>query len=217
MGAKETTIFETVHRRQGLPVSSQSSIHIRPYLAFAPDVRQQHQGAIDDIFFTSSNTQTFPDRDARRAFHHLWLGRYLTEEPEHAFLAIAETENQNPNLSTAEPVGYLVGSTEDPAHRACFKSQTYFQTFAAQTALYPAHLHINLADRWRGQGIGERLVDAFLKHLKTIGSPGVHVVTGAGMRNVRFYNRLGFLEVARLKREGDDDTAATVMLARRVQ
>jgi GNAT superfamily N-acetyltransferase len=154
---------------------------------------------IERIFYLSSSVQTFRDADHRRAFHWLWLGRYLAQEPDEAFVAMR-----------GETVcGYLVGSLSDPALRAAFRELTYFVDFAPQTARFPAHLHINVDNGQRSQGIGALLISAFQEHARSMGCPGMHIVTGAGMRNVGFYEKLGFREVARAPRNGSE----VVMLA----
>ena len=79
--------------------------------------------------------------------------------------------------------------------RTRFADIGYFRTdFARLTRLFPAHLHINLDQRFRGQGIGARLIEAFAAIARRAGAPGVHAVTGRGMRNVGFYQRCGFFE-----------------------
>ena len=63
---------------------------------------------------------------------------------------------------------------------------------------YPAHLHINLLPRLRGQGIGQALVDRWRNAVAALGAMGVHLVVG--MRNARavhFYRAYGFHEVER--------------------
>ncbi len=42
---------------------------------------------------------------------------------------------------------------------------------------YPAHLHINVAANWRGQGIGRQLLQAYLAQLHQEHCPGVHLNT----------------------------------------
>ena len=60
-------------------------------------------------------------------------------------------------------------------------------------------------------GMGKSaLVDRFAAYAAAMGVSGVHIVTGAAMRNVGFYERLGFREVARALRNG----SAVVMLAK---
>lgn len=144
--------------------------------------------------------QSFRDAAHREAFRWLWLGRYLIEEPEHALIARHD----------GSVCGYLVGSLDDPALRPAFDTLSYFRDFKEKTARYPAHLHINVDAGMRGRGVGQLLVERFVVHARGSGCPGVHVVTGAGMRNVRFYGRLGFFEVGRAPRNGVD----VVMLAK---
>ncbi len=63
-------------------------------------------------------------------------------------------------------------------------------------AAYPAHLHIDLLPSAQGQGVGHRLMDAFLGRLRALGVPAVHL--GVGMRNtrgIRFYERAGFTRI----------------------
>jgi GNAT superfamily N-acetyltransferase len=157
---------------------------------------------IDAIFFQASSVQSFSNDEHRRAFRWLWLGRYLVEEPQHGLVA----------MLAGEVCGYLVGSLADPAHRAEFRELAYFQEFSAQTERYPAHLHINVDQMMRSRGVGGLLIEAFEAHARAGYAPGMHIVTGAGMRNVGFYERLGFREVARAPRKGSE----VVMLAKRI-
>jgi len=64
---------------------------------------------------------------------------------------------------------------------------------------YPAHLHINLLPRLRGQGIGQRLVDRWRAKTAALGATGAHLIVGTGnARAVRFYRAYGFHEFERL-------------------
>gem|GEM_PF-1094179 len=170
---------------------------------------------MDEIFFASSSVQSFADKATQQAFHWRWLGRYLAEEPQHAFVAIRKSgkgkyRDREHAEDTYNICGYLVGSLDDPARRAEFSDLSYFEDFADQTAKYPAHLHINLAPPWRGKGIGGALIAAFARHARKEGVAGMHVVTGQGMRNVSFYKGLGFEKVAMIERW----KATVVMLAK---
>ncbi|OYW54472.1 MAG: hypothetical protein B7Y80_05215 [Hyphomicrobium sp. 32-62-53] len=183
-------------RLAGLPV-------IEPYLARPRSV--QARAEIDRIFFESSATTTFASDDARETFHDRWLGRYLAHDARHAFLAVAA-----PGTAEETIAGYLVGSLDDPAQAARFYDLGYFKSVAALTAQYPAQLHVNLAEAWRGQGVGGALVEAFCAHARAAGAPGVHVFTGRGMRNVRFYEAAGFRDVGAVAWNGSE----IVMLGR---
>lgn len=143
-------------------------------------------GELDAIFFSSSATQSFASEAERAAFRERWLGRYLDNWPERFWIATAEGDGI---------VGYLAGSLIDPAASPLFEDHAYLQAFRHLTRLYPAHLHINVDESWRRAGLGARLITAFCDDARREGSPGVHVVTASGARNVPFYLRNGFAEV----------------------
>lgn len=176
---------------------------IEPYLARARAPRVL--AGLDRIFFQASGTQTFASEAARAAFRERWLGRYLEHDARHAFLAVVA-----PGTAEEDLAGYLVGSLDDPATAARYADLGYFQQMAALTARYPAQLHVNLAEAWRGRGIGRALVEAFCAHAAAAGAPGVHVFTGRGLRNVRFYEGAGFSDVGAVAWHGRE----IVMLAR---
>lgn len=127
---------------------------------------------------------------ARAAFRERWLGRYLRDHPQFAYLALD---------ASGDVVGYVVGAIADPVSSARFADVGYFAAFGDLTSRYPAHLHVNMAPVFRNQGIGGQLIRAFVAGAKRSGAPGVHVVTSANSDNVRFYNRKGFIEAGRTK------------------
>ncbi len=141
--------------------------------------------ALDRVFFSSSATQSFASDGARAEFRERWFGRYLTTDADLAWLAVD---------AGGVPVGYVIGSLDDPARSKRFGDIAYLPAFAHLTARYPAHLHVNLLDGFRGQGIGADLVEIFCDVARQRGASGVHVVTSRGMRNVGFYLGLGFHE-----------------------
>lgn len=145
-----------------------------------------HAAALDRIFFEASSISEFADEETRSQFRTRWLGRYLTTWPEHAFLAFSPSDRV---------AGYVVGTLSNAADDARFADIPYFRAFACFAAAYPAHLHINVDRAWRGRGVGGRLIAAFAAHARAAGAPGLHIVTGHGMRNVGFYRANGFREV----------------------
>jgi GNAT superfamily N-acetyltransferase len=158
---------------------------------------------IDKVFFEASGTKIFAGAADRAAFRERWLGRYLSQEPDWAYVALD---------GDATVAGYLVGSIEDPAASDRFADIGYVKDFRGLSARYPAHLHVNLAPRYRNHGIGGELVAVFAADAARAGVPGMHVVTGMASRNVRFYIRIGFHELARSRLNGHD----VVMLGRRL-
>jgi ribosomal protein S18 acetylase RimI-like enzyme len=63
---------------------------------------------------------------------------------------------------------------------------------------YPSHMHIDLLERARGQGIGRRMMEQQMAKLRELGSPGAHLAVS--LQNgpaIRFYEKLGFRELTR--------------------
>jgi GNAT superfamily N-acetyltransferase len=139
---------------------------------------------VEEILFATA-ARSYAPGPAREAFRERWLGRYLRGGGDVVLLALADARTV---------AGYLVGALENPAAQARFGDTGYFRTDFAQLCRdYPAHLHINLAAPFRSRGIGAQLIEAFAAHARAAGAPGMHVVTGKGMRNVGFYLRHGFV------------------------
>src|SRR5262249_2200360 len=59
-------------------------------------------------------------------------------------------------------------------------------------ALYPCHLHINVAADYRNHGVGTALIEAFATQASNTQAPGMHIVTNEGARNISFYERNNF-------------------------
>jgi GNAT superfamily N-acetyltransferase len=156
---------------------------------------------INTIFFEASS-RTFPPGPERDAFRERWLGRYLRGGSDALFLALQGEDTV---------AGYLVGAVENPALQERFADIGYFRTeFAELCRQFPAHLHINLSPAFRSRGIGARLIEAFAGYASGRGAAGMHIVTGQGMRNVRFYERCGFGERGKAPWKGGE----VVFLAR---
>ena len=63
---------------------------------------------------------------------------------------------------------------------------------------YPAHVHINLQEGFRGRQVGRQLVERFVEQVRDAGRPGVHAsVRGDNPASCRFFERVGFSEVSR--------------------
>jgi GNAT superfamily N-acetyltransferase len=64
----------------------------------------------------------------------------------------------------------------------------------AALAHYPAHLHINIRQGFRGQQIGPRLVERFVEQARAAGVGGIHAgVHEDNQPARRFFERLGFV------------------------
>lgn len=169
------------------PTLGQSTLPVRVHrwreLCDAPagDLLRQ----VQQIFFDSSTTLSFASDAEKTAFEERWLGRYLRDDASWFYVAVD---------GDGRVAGYLAGSAEDPAITSRFADIEYFAPLADLTKQFPAHLHINLAAQYRSRGIGPQLIAAFIDDLVAARVCGVHVVTGYGVRNTRFYAANGFTE-----------------------
>lgn len=61
---------------------------------------------------------------------------------------------------------------------------------------YPAHLHVNLRQGFRGRRLGHRLVETFCERARASGVHGVHAgVSAENPRACHFFEGLGFVEL----------------------
>jgi GNAT superfamily N-acetyltransferase len=138
------------------------------------------------IFFATSNTKAFNSAAAKDAFFQRWFGRYVALFPE-AFLFALDGDGA--------AIGYVAGcfdSFSDAARLITGDSFYYIPAFCSALRDYPSHFHINVKPGYQGGGVGAQLTARFLKLCHEAGSPGVHVVTGAESRAVKFYEARGF-------------------------
>lgn len=67
------------------------------------------------------------------------------------------------------------------------------ETPVCDVDLYPAHLHINLVEGWRGLGLGRGLMETYLARLRALSVPGVHLhTTSLNQVACRLYEGMGF-------------------------
>lgn len=133
------------------------------------------------VFFESSSVKTFASQEDKDKFQYKYLDYYRVNHPEYFFFY---KEN--------EVFGYICGAAS--YDQECLELHSYLAEFRAGTENFPAHLHINLTESSRGNGIGSKLVAAFEARLKEDGITGCHLITTPDARNVSFYERNGYQE-----------------------
>lgn len=180
-------------------------------LALPADFAALTEVAYATGFFGRSAEVYFP---AKALFGELWVGPYLG--PAGGCGLVLEEEGQI--------LGYVLGAQDPLAYRRYFLQglpRWLLQAvqgrypglgtslrfllralrYPPQTAplrLFPAHLHLNLLSRARGQGWGEQLLRAHLACLREKGLSGVQLSTTEENRAaLGLYQKLGFQEYAR--------------------
>lgn len=143
----------------------------------------------EEIFFETAYTKDFGPGPARRAFCNRWFAHYADTQPGAFLLALT---------LQGSVAGYLAGCIDSfsAASGIITGDIDYFTpAFCAALKNCPSHFHINVKPESQGKGVGHKLVARFLQICAEAGSPGIHVVTGASSRAVRFYEACGFRQV----------------------
>lgn len=61
---------------------------------------------------------------------------------------------------------------------------------------YDAHLHIDILPEGQGLGMGRKLMEVFINHLKKSGVPSLHLEVGKDNTGaIKFYERFGFKQI----------------------
>ena len=144
---------------------------------------------IDDIFVTSSARRDFSSQEEKQAFRDTSLGRYMEKHRSSFFVALD---------ADGRAVGYLAGCLENPITLSHFNDVAYFRDIDNLCRDYPAHLHVNVAERYRNRGFGTALVGRFVEWAKLHSVKGIHLVTSSTARSVPFYRRSGFIQLCTL-------------------
>lgn len=157
-------------------------------------------------------------RDDPDALGRIFVGPYLAYEPELSLVlqdaegvcgyALAALDSRafyarydrqwRPALCEQFPLplGDPAGWTRAAMVHSWYHQPDYFCPEPYEA--YPSHMHIDLLDRARGQGIGRRMMEQLMHMLRKCDSPGAHL--GVSVLNtpaLGFYQRLGFHELAR--------------------
>jgi ribosomal protein S18 acetylase RimI-like enzyme len=182
---------------------------VRPYQS--ADREAFFRIGADTAFFGAPIEAYMEDRNI---FLDAFYAYYTDLEPEHAWVACADGQ------VTGFLAGCVDSQLQDRTYkkvilprlmRALLRGKYHFGrkslVYIAGMALgalrgeflhadweaYPAHLHINVDSAWRGYKLGQRLMDAYLEQLRSLGVRGVYLET-TNLNEVacRLYEKVGF-------------------------
>jgi GNAT superfamily N-acetyltransferase len=139
-----------------------------------------YQQVVEVFWETTTRTQ-FSSVTERQQFQNQYLDDYLSQV---AFVAV-EGEQVS---------GYIIAQLDTFKTEATWAP--HLAIFREEYARYPAHLHINCRSATQGKGLGGKLLAALENDLLARGVKGLHLITAADARNVSFYKKYGYLQVA---------------------
>jgi ribosomal protein S18 acetylase RimI-like enzyme len=184
-------------------------LSIRPY--YPEDRAALFKIAADTAFFGKPIEKYMEDR---RIFLDSFYAYYTDFEPEHCWVATNKDEvigfitgcidtirkdkivnkKINPKVILRMLTGYYkIGPKARRYIWRTLKSKHQHSFPGVDLNLYPAHLHINVSEEWRGNGVGIRLMKTYLDQLTYLKVPGVHLgTTSENIAACRLYEGLGF-------------------------
>lgn len=170
---------------------------VRPY-------QKKDKERLREICLATAPKKVYEDEVFRERILLMYSDYYTAFESTHCFVAADEKD---------EAVGYVISAPSFRRYRFKFlpllprlfrlshSAAKYwlFRLCEKQHAKeYPAHLHIDIFPAYHRLGLGTKMMDALMLHLKAIGVKGV--MLGCGAKNLggnAFYEAYGFTCLSR--------------------
>jgi ribosomal protein S18 acetylase RimI-like enzyme len=135
---------------------------------------------------------------------------YCEQEPENAFVLVDENDRAQ---------GYVFGATNFWTYIKKIKPYLakvkklgfeYYKDAVGEiighgiySFKYPAHLHIDINEPFRGNGNGSKMISTLTAHMKSNGAKAIMLVVGtSNTRGINFYKKNGFKILASFKSSG---------------
>jgi ribosomal protein S18 acetylase RimI-like enzyme len=182
---------------------------VRPYQL--KDRESVFRIGADTAFFGEPIEAYLEDRNV---FLDAFYAYYVDLEPEHSWSACADEKVVGFLTGCTDSRSHgskyrrfilpgLFGNILRGKYRFGKRSYTYFtgmlggvlrgELTHVDLKLYPAHLHINVDSAWRGHGLGQRLMEAYLQQLRDLRVKGVYLdTTSLNEAACRLYEKMGF-------------------------
>lgn len=151
---------------------------------------------------------------------HIYAGPYAVIEPEQVFVAEDEHGVGGYVLGTHDTAAFAAILERDwwPALRQHYAQVPETDLLPADrqriaaigqpevnppdlVARYPAHIHLDLLPRLRGQRVGTRLLEMWIAQARAAGVTGIHLGANAGNKGgVAFWTKSGFVPLQTIGR-----------------
>lgn len=175
-------------------------MHIRPY-------EKRDKEAVHYVCLNSEG----PFKGSKRAMNFtltVYCDYYLEKEPENCFVAVDENDKVIGYIICAEDFDVFIKRFTDEfcprikkwefrRRKSAFRSIIPHEKYKEE---YPAHLHIDILPEYQRMGLGHKLTDVLLEHLKGKNVKGVMLTTWIKNKKGRgFYDKYGFTLLEEMK------------------
>lgn len=168
-----------------------SNIFIRKY-------QKGERKQVQDICLVTGAENILQHEEMKNMLLTAFCNYYIEREPYNCFVAL-DGEKVVGYILCAENAAVWAESFQDNYVKNLVKSELMeFYKGIIDTPLkyineYPAHLHIDILPSYQRMGIGTKLMDAIISHLKVKGVPGLMLsVASDNIKGIKFYEKYGF-------------------------
>lgn len=136
-----------------------------------------------------------------RYIKRMFCDYYIQNEPENCFVLTDENDSAVGYVYGASNYGnyhkkmgeYLKDIAEIEGGKYLPDAYTEMYDHYIYENEYPAHLHIDIFEQYRGNGNGSQLIKEFCRNMREQGITGVMLIVGAdNVRAQKFYEKNGF-------------------------
>ncbi len=167
------------------------SIEIRGY-------KENEHKQIQDICIAVVDEAFLGQPDMEEKVLVSYCNYYIEKEPNNCFVAVDGEKVAGYILCAEDTTKWVENFKKDYIDKA--KNEELKKYYEGTTEIplkyaneYPAHLHIDLLPEYQRLGLGHKLMNALIEHLKSKGNKGLMLVVGSdNEKGVNFYKKFGF-------------------------
>lgn len=162
---------------------------------------------VQEVCIATGQSGIFEQKEMQGVLLTAFCHYYIEQEPDNCFTALDEDKVVG-YILCAENAGTWAANfqhiyTEQQANSAL---NSFYQGLTEvplrYAAEYPAHLHIDILPDYQRRGIGFKLMDTLVTHLKEKGVPGLMLsVAIDNEKGINFYKKYGFTILEKTPRE----------------
>lgn len=182
---------------------------IRPY-------KETDREAVHNICLYCDGPENYSESTKNFLFS-TYCDYYIEKEPFNCFVAADEKDRAVGYIICAENFDKFIKTFKEEYFTRIPEEDTVSRFYASTSTVvqekfkkdYPAHLHIDILYDYHRMGLGRKLMDALVSHLKEKGIKGIVLgVSAQNEKGINFYKKYGF----RLLEETPDSLAFGIKL-----
>ena len=135
---------------------------------------------------------------------------YCEQEPENAFVLVDENDKAQGYVFGARDFKTYIRNMKPYLAKVKKTGKTNYRDaileilgHAVFSLKYPAHLHIDINEPFRGNGNGSNMISTLTNHMKAKGAKSIMLIVGtSNVRGINFYKKNGFRVLFTMKKSG---------------